>query len=173
MALGWFLIGEGKLEEHLDEFPPSIEASSASDSVREARHRLKEARACLEKTIGEDAIKIGVHLDSWILLAKLHFAMGNHSEALRYYEKAKLEALEEKHLPPRSLKIMAEAFAIKGFCYERLPVQTGNRGKQQEREHKITRCFELSGDLTLLYLQVNLRADKTSGTFELVGESPT
>ncbi len=41
MALGWFLIGEGKLEEHLDEFPPNIEASSASDSVREARHRLK------------------------------------------------------------------------------------------------------------------------------------
>ncbi len=54
----------------------------------------------------------------------------------------------------RSLKIMAEAFAIKGFCYERLPVQTGNRGKLQEREHKITRCFELSADLTLLYLQV-------------------
>jgi hypothetical protein len=49
---------------------------------------------------------------------------------------------------------MAEAFAIKGFCYERLPVQTGNRGKLQEREHKITRCFELSADLTLLYLQV-------------------
>ncbi len=41
VALGWFLIGEGKLEEHLDEFPPNIEASSASDSVREARHRLK------------------------------------------------------------------------------------------------------------------------------------
>jgi hypothetical protein len=41
VALGWFLIGEGKLEEHLDEFPPNIEANSASDSVREARHRLK------------------------------------------------------------------------------------------------------------------------------------
>jgi hypothetical protein len=62
---------------------------------------LQEAKTCLEKTIGEDAAKIGVHLDSWILLAKLHFAMGNHSEALRYYEKAKLEALEEKQLPPR------------------------------------------------------------------------
>ena len=62
---------------------------------------LQEAKTCLEKTIGEDAAKIGVHLDSWILLAKLHFAMGNHSEALRYYEKAKLEALEEKQLTSR------------------------------------------------------------------------
>ena len=43
MALGWFLIGEGKLEEHLDEFPSSIDANAASDSVREARHRLKAA----------------------------------------------------------------------------------------------------------------------------------
>ena len=31
----------------------------------------------------------------------------------RFYEKSKLETLEEKHLPPRSLKIIAEAFAIK------------------------------------------------------------
>jgi hypothetical protein len=27
--------------------------------------------------------------------------MGNHSEEVRYYEKAKLEALEVKQLPPR------------------------------------------------------------------------
>lgn len=34
-----------------------------------------------------------------------------------------IESLEEKHLPARSLKIMAEAFAIKGLCYEKLPLQ--------------------------------------------------
>ena len=34
-----------------------------------------------------------------------------------------IESLEEKQLPARSLKIMAEAFAIKGLCYEKLPLQ--------------------------------------------------
>ena len=37
-----------------------------------------------------------------------------------------IESLEEKHLPARSLKIMAEAFAIKGLCYEKLPLQVQN-----------------------------------------------
>ena len=70
------------------------------------KHCLKEAKACLEKTIGEDAIKIGVHLDSWILLAKLHFAMGNYSEALRYYEKAGAYILHRKSYPHPLLEMI-------------------------------------------------------------------
>ncbi|XP_023330111.1 tetratricopeptide repeat protein 7B [Eurytemora carolleeae] len=149
-ALGWFLIGEGKLEEHLEEFPPLLENSS-TESSRDVR--LKDAKACLERTVGEDAAKIGVHLDSWILLAKLHFAVGNFSESLKFYEKSKLETLEEKKLPPRSLKIIAEAFAIKGMCFEKIPIQTTSKSKLLDRENKITKCYELSGDLALLYLQ--------------------
>jgi len=49
---------------------------------------------------------LGVHLDSFILLGKLHFAQGMYAEALQFYEKAQIEALEEKHLPPRSLKVL-------------------------------------------------------------------
>lgn len=100
-----------------------------------------------------------MHLDSWILLAKLHYALGNYTDSLKYYEKAQIESLEEKHLPARSLKIMAEAFAIKGHCYEKLPLQTTSKHKLLDRESKIIRCFELAGDLTLLYLQ---EADRTS-----------
>jgi len=179
-TLGWFLIGEGKLEELLEEMPTGQE-----ELTRERRERLKEAKDCLLKTIGEDAKRLqrtssepclkpirgaratytrlshnplsfdeyGVHLDSWILLAKLHYALGNYTDSLKYYEKAQIESLEEKHLPARSLKIMAEAFAIKGLCYEKLPLQTTSKQKLLERENKVIRCFELAGDLTLLYLQ--------------------
>ena len=64
-------------------------------------------------TIGDDAKQLGVHLDSFILLGKLHFAELNFEDALKYYDKANIDSLEERQLPPRSLKIMAEAFAIK------------------------------------------------------------
>ena len=147
-TLGWFLIGEGKLEEYLEEFPP------LEENIKEAKSRLREAKACLERTIGEEAKKLGVHLDSWILLAKLHYSMGNYSDSLKYYEKAQIESLEEKHLPTRSLKIMAEAFAIKGHCYEKLPLQTTSKHKLVDREAKVLKCYEVAGDLTLLYLQV-------------------
>ena len=62
----------------------------------------------MTRTIGDDAKKLGVHLDSYILLGKLNYAMGNYDEALKFYERAQLDSLEEKQLPPRSLKIMAE-----------------------------------------------------------------
>lgn len=157
-TLGWFLIGEGKLEEYLEEFP------AKEDNCREARSKLKDAKACLDRTIGEEAKRLGVHLDSWILLAKLHFAMGNYSDSLKYYEKAQIESLEEKHLPARSLKIMAEAFAIKGQCYEKLPLQTTSKHKLLDRENKVIKCYELAGDLTLLYLQEADRAARRGHT---------
>jgi len=157
-TLGWFLIGEGKLEEYLEDFP------AKEENTREARNKLKDAKTCLDRTIGEEAKRLGVHLDSWILLAKLHFAMGNYSESLKYYEKAQIESLEEKQLPARSLKIMAEAFAIKGQCYEKLPLQTTSKHKLLDRENKVIRCYELAGDLTLLYLQEADRASRRGHT---------
>jgi len=153
-ALGWFLIGEGKLEEYLEENPPVIDNPMHIESSS-SKTKLREAKSCLEKVLGEDAAKIGVHLDSWILLAKLNFAMGNYTESLRFYEKSKLETLEEKQLPPRSLKIIAEAFAIKGLCIEKIAANssTTSRSKLVENDAKIIKNFEVAGDLTLLYLQ--------------------
>ena len=60
------------------------------ENVREAKARLKEAKSCLERTIQEEGKRLGVHLDSWILLAKLHYAMGGYSEAIKFYDKAQI-----------------------------------------------------------------------------------
>ena len=48
--------------------------------------------------------------------------MGNFNHALKFYDKAQIESLEENQLLAISLKIMTEAFAIKGFYYEKLPL---------------------------------------------------
>ena len=37
----------------------------------------------------------GVHLDSWILLAKLNYALGNYTDSLKYYEKAQVKYIED------------------------------------------------------------------------------
>ena len=154
-TLAHFLIGEAKLEDFLEEYPPK------EKNAHRAKEGLQEARDCLTRTIGDDAKKLGVHLDSYILLGKLNYAMGNYSEALEFYKRAQLDSLEEKQLPPRSLKIMAEAFAIKALCYEKSPrLASGSRhskAKGAEREAAIVRCYEISGDLTMLFLQVRFR----------------
>ena len=152
-TLANFLVGEAKLEDFLEEFPPK------EKNVSRAKEGLVEARECLMRTIGDEAKKLGVHLDSYILLGKLNYAMGNYTEALRFYERAQLDSLEEKQLPARSLKIMAEAFAIKALCYEKIStsasVSKSSKSKLSDKEAAIVRCYEVSGDLTMLFLQVS------------------
>ena len=150
VTLGNFLTGEAKLEQFLQEHPPPLR----SNPNEEAKNGLKEAKSCLLSTIGDEAKQLGVHLDSFILLGKLHFAEGSFKEAIDYYDRANIESLEEKQLPPRSLKIMAEAFAIKALCLEKIPSGSTSKNKMTERENAIIKCYETSGDLTLLYLQV-------------------
>jgi len=40
-----------------------------------------------------------------------------------------------------------------GFCLEKMPTMPVSRFRQAEREQLIIRCFELSGDISLLQLQ--------------------
>lgn len=56
-----------------------------------------------------------VVLDAHLLLGKLHYAMGMYEEALKHYQQAELHTLTEKPLPCRSLRIIAESYAIKGL----------------------------------------------------------
>ncbi|CAB0019312.1 unnamed protein product [Nesidiocoris tenuis] len=56
----------------------------------------------------------GVALDAHLLLGKLHYATGHFEESLRHFMEADLQSLTEKPLPSRSLKIVAESYAVKG-----------------------------------------------------------
>lgn len=135
-CLANFLIGEGKLESFLEEVPP-LEAN-----VAKARFGLIEVKRFLNVAVTKvssiaclvtsvlflfDLILIFLFhfqqpdesLDANLLLGKLNYAMGYYDAALQHYNAAKLQSLSEKPLSLRSLRIVAESFAIKGgkiFC---------------------------------------------------------
>ncbi|XP_063224947.1 tetratricopeptide repeat protein 7B [Bacillus rossius redtenbacheri] len=159
-CLANFLIGEGKLELYLQEFPP-VDAN-----ISRARSGLAEAKRFLLNSVNEQGKKAGVFLDANLLLGKLHYAMGLHEEALGHYQQAELQSLTEKSLPSRSLRIVAESYAIKGMCLEKVPPSSSSKYKQAEWEEQMVQCFELAGDLTLLYLQEQdkLQQSAASGT---------
>ncbi|CAH1636285.1 unnamed protein product [Spodoptera littoralis] len=147
-SLAHFLIGEGKLEGHLEEWPPSKE------NIERAQRELSEARGYLTLATDEAGKRAGVALDAHLLLGKLNYACGAYDDALKNYKLAELNTLTEKELPVRSLRIVAESYAIKGLCLEQNTVPgSTSRYKQAERESEMIRSFELSSDLTLLYLQ--------------------
>lgn len=79
--------------------------------------------------------------------------MGMYSESLFHYQEADLQSLTEKQLPSRSLRIVAESFAIKGLCLEKLPPTSKSKYKISEWHTQMIKCFEVAADITLVYLQ--------------------
>ncbi|KAG6440866.1 hypothetical protein O3G_MSEX001450 [Manduca sexta] len=157
-SLAHFLIGEGKLEAHLDERPPTKE------NIERAQRELSDARGYLTLATDDAGKKAGVALDAHLLLGKLNYACGSYDEALKHYKLAELDTLTEKELPVRSLRIVAESYAIKGLCLEQNAVPSStSRYKQAERETEMIRSFELASDLTLLYLQRTNSASVRAG----------
>nr|XP_022901602.1 tetratricopeptide repeat protein 7B isoform X1 [Onthophagus taurus]XP_022901603.1 tetratricopeptide repeat protein 7B isoform X2 [Onthophagus taurus] len=152
--LSQFLIGEGRLESYLEEWAP-IETN-----VNKAKLNLMEARRNLQIASDEKGKKAGVALDAHLLLGKLYFACGQYEQSLNSYKLAELNSLSEKKLPLRSLKIVAESFAIKGLCLNRNQTAL-SKFKQAEQDDEISHCFDIASDLGLLYMQ-ELEKQQTS-----------
>ncbi|XP_069961157.1 tetratricopeptide repeat protein 7B-like isoform X7 [Cherax quadricarinatus] len=160
-TLANFLIGEGKLESYLEENPPT------ESNIPKAKNGLAEARRYLLMCIGEPAKKLEVSLDALLLLSKLEYAMGDYEGALGRLATAGLDQLTEKALPTRSLRIVAESYAIKGLSSEKVPLTNNSKYQRAEKAEKMIKCFELAGDLTLLYLQEQDKLSSTPSTHSL------
>ncbi|XP_060801428.1 tetratricopeptide repeat protein 7B [Amyelois transitella] len=159
-SLAHFLIGEGKLEAYLAEWPPTKE------NIERAQRELSEARGYLTLATDEAGKRAGVALDAHLLLGKLHYACGSYDEALKQFNLAELNTLTEKELPVRSLRIVAESYAIKGLCLELSGAPTSSRYKQAEKDNEMIRSFELASELTLLYLQRSSSVTHAGPTLE-------
>ncbi|KAG1708461.1 Tetratricopeptide repeat protein 7B [Nymphon striatum] len=146
-SLGNFLKGESKLELYLEEFQPS------ESNISKAKNGLAESKRLLISSMDEQGAKLGLVTDAYLLLAKLHYAMGLYEEALKNLAVAGLNELNEKPLPNRILRVVTESFAVKGFCLEKTPPSSTSKFKLKEREEQIIKSFEKSGNLCLLYLQ--------------------
>uniref|UniRef100_A0A1I8PW08 Tetratricopeptide repeat protein 7 N-terminal domain-containing protein n=1 Tax=Stomoxys calcitrans TaxID=35570 RepID=A0A1I8PW08_STOCA len=146
-CLAHFLIGEARLESYLEENAP-IESNFSK-----AKTGLSEARRCLNLVTGENGQKAGIALDAFLLLAKLCYACGEYEKSLENFVKAELNTLAEKELTLRSLKILAESYAIKGLCLENQTSKPSSKFKKAEKDAEMISCFERATDLGLLYLQ--------------------
>lgn len=142
-----FLIGEAYLELYLEESSPT------ENNFAKARTGLHEAKKYLTLVTCENGQKAGIALDAYLLLAKLCYACGEYEKSLQNFVKAELNTLAEKELTLRSLKILAESYAIKGLCLENQISKPTSKFKKSERESEMINCFERATDLGLLYLQ--------------------
>lgn len=146
VCLADFLIGEGKLENYLEEWPP------VEINIDRAKIGLIDAKRYLTLVTNDDGIKAGVAMDAHLLLGKLHYVSGQYSAALKHFKSAELHNLSQKKLPLRSLRIVAESYAVNGLCLQK-DVTSTSKFKKAEKQEEMAKCFSLSTDLSLLYMQ--------------------
>lgn len=167
-------MGEAKLEQYLDEHPQFEHATINT------KEDLKEAKKLLVQSAGGDGSKSSASMDAQLLLAKLSFVCGkfqftyylilskyvillfsgDYPKALQYLTDVGLKHLTEKQLPSRSLRVVAESFAVHGLALERTPDSQTGTMKGPEKELTIIKSLETAGDIALLYFQ---EQDKLQG----------
>uniref|UniRef100_A0A3P8UIH6 Tetratricopeptide repeat domain 7B n=1 Tax=Cynoglossus semilaevis TaxID=244447 RepID=A0A3P8UIH6_CYNSE len=164
--LGELLLGECKLQSYLKENPIKQGASP-----RGPRPKLLEVRKHLTAALDRGNLKADYLQEARMLMAKICYVEGEYTDALGHYSTVNLDDMQLVGAPVYRLSMIAEAYATKGLCLEKVPaaspsLSNRNAGSQPlnrnltEREQEIITCYEKSGDIALLYLQ---EAEKVSG----------
>ncbi|XP_041668108.1 tetratricopeptide repeat protein 7B isoform X1 [Cheilinus undulatus] len=157
--LGELLLGECKLQTYLKENPIKQGASP-----RGPRPKLVEVRKHLTAALDRGNLKADYLQEASLLMAKLCYVEGEYNDALGHYSRVNLDDMQLVGAPVYRLSMIAEAYATKGLCLEKVPAaspslsnkNTGSPSSNKsttDREQEIITCYEKSGDIALLYLQ--------------------
>ncbi|XP_061897658.1 tetratricopeptide repeat protein 7B isoform X3 [Entelurus aequoreus] len=157
--LGELLLGECKLQTYLKENPIKQGASPKGP-----RPKLVEVRKHLTAALDRGNLKAHYLQEASLLMAKLSYAEEEYRDALGQYNRMRLDDMQLAGAPVYRLSMIAEAYATKGLCLEKIPpaspmVSNMNAGSpstnrsRPELEQEIITCYEKSGDIALLYLQ--------------------
>uniref|UniRef100_A0A2K6UT44 Tetratricopeptide repeat protein 7B n=1 Tax=Saimiri boliviensis boliviensis TaxID=39432 RepID=A0A2K6UT44_SAIBB len=142
------LLGESKLEQYLKEHPLRQGASP-----RGPKPQLTEVRKHLTAALDRENLKSEFLQESNLIMAKLNYVEGDYKEALNIYARVGLDDLPLTAAPPYRLRVIAEAYATKGLCLEKLPISSSTSNLHADREQDVITCYEKAGDIALLYLQ--------------------
>ncbi|XP_041929414.1 LOW QUALITY PROTEIN: tetratricopeptide repeat protein 7B [Alosa sapidissima] len=147
--LGELLLGESKLQQFLKDNPIKQDASPRGN-----RPRLVEVRKHLTAALDRGNLKHDYLQEASLLMAKLCYVEGDYREALNQYGRVNMDDLQLIGSPVYRLSMIAEAYATKGLCLEKVPPGSPSlTNKTLDRDQEIITCYEKSGDIALLYLQ--------------------
>ncbi|XP_051578990.1 tetratricopeptide repeat protein 7B-like isoform X2 [Myxocyprinus asiaticus] len=147
--LGELLLGEAKLQQYLKENPIKPGASP-----RGPWPHLQEVRKHLTVALDRGNLKPEYMQEASLILAKLCYVEGDYREALNQYGRVNLDELQLVGAPVYRLSMIAEAYATKGLCLEKVPAASPSlSNRNADRDQEIITCYEKSGDIALLYLQ--------------------
>ncbi|XP_077193074.1 tetratricopeptide repeat protein 7A isoform X2 [Paroedura picta] len=115
--------------------------------------KLSDAKKHLTGILNRGKLLPKVMTEAMLILAKLHYIEGSYRDAISMYAKAGLEDISIVQKPLYLLRILTEAFVIKGLSLERSPNSVASRTRLSEREEEVMASFEKACVLAQVYLQ--------------------
>ncbi|NXX81002.1 TTC7A protein, partial [Urocolius indicus] len=148
---GNMLLAEALLEECLKENFAKLKDSIPLSEKSEPK--LSEAKQCLTNILIRGKLRPKYMTEAMLILGKLHYVEGSYRDAISMYARAGIDDLSTKDEPLYMLRLVTEAFVIKGLSLERSTNSTASRARLCEREEEVMACFETACVIAQVYLQ--------------------
>ncbi|NXJ11107.1 TTC7A protein, partial [Odontophorus gujanensis] len=148
---GSMLLAEALLEECLKE-----NFGKLKDSIpltERSEPKLSEAKQRLTNILIRGKLRPKYMTEAVLILGKLHYVEGSYRDAISMYAKAGIDDLSTKDEPLYMLRLVAEAFVIKGLSLEHSTNSVASRARLCEREEEVMICFETACVIAQVYLQ--------------------
>ncbi|KAL6487441.1 hypothetical protein MHYP_G00040670 [Metynnis hypsauchen] len=156
---GTLLLAEALLEECLLENVTLLKTSTPLSD--QTQPKLAKAKDHLNSLLSRGRLEPHYLNEALLLLAKVHYVQGRYRDAQGMCARAGIEEFTRDEQPVYHLRLLAEAFVIKGLSLDHQTVSAASRVRLSEREEECLSCYLQACDTALLYLQ---ELDKTVST---------
>ncbi|XP_030296853.1 tetratricopeptide repeat protein 7A [Sparus aurata] len=156
---GTLMMAEALLEECLQENMDLLRSSTPLLDKTQAK--LKRAKSHLNAILSRGYLTPRYLNEALLMMAKVHYVQGRYRDAQGMCARVGLEELTREDQPTYHLRLLAEAFVIKGLSLDHQTVSSVSRVRLSEREEESLSCFLRACDAALSYLQ---ELDKTVST---------
>lgn len=150
------LLAEALLEECLLENMTLLKNSTPL--TEHSQLKLARAKAQLDSILCRGHLEPHYLNEALLLLAKVHYVQGRYRDAQGMCARAGVDDFTHQDQPVYQLRMLAEAFVIKGLSLDHQSMSGASRVRLSEREEECQTCYLMACDAGLLYLQ---ELDKT------------
>ncbi|XP_033835654.1 tetratricopeptide repeat protein 7A [Periophthalmus magnuspinnatus] len=148
---GTLLLAEALLEECLQDNMEQLRRCKPLED--KTLPKLSRSKALLNTILSRGRLTPRYLNEALLLMAKVHYVQGRYRDAQGMCARVGLEELTQDDQPVYHLRLLAEAFVIKGLSLAHQTVSGVSRVRLSEREEESLSCFLKACDAALSFLQ--------------------
>ncbi|XP_043916162.1 tetratricopeptide repeat protein 7A [Protopterus annectens] len=157
---GNLMLAEALLEQCLKENTAKLKDFTPLTEKHDPK--LGEVRGYLTDILNRGNLQPKYMTEAMLILAKFHFVEGSYRDAISMHARAGIDDMSIDDEPLYHIRLLAEAYVIKGLSLERQPTSVASRVRLLERDEEVLVCFEKSCYISLVYLQELEKAFSTA-----------